>query len=321
MLSLNDFREKKILVIPLYDKLENQLKLQNNNILLLKDKKIENKISCHIVYCIFIVGDCTITSKLIQKLKDYGISIFLLNKSFRKYAEINAIAEGNYVLRSKQYKVDKKLEFLISKKLIQNKIQNQYKLIKKISNKDVDINYLDARVGIENVTDMKSLLGIEGNFSSIYFKKVFKDLDWNRRSPRTKEDINNLLLDIGYTFVFNYISSLLYLFGFDVYKGIYHKLFFQRKSLVCDLVEPIRPLVDQQLIKSYNLGQIKSQDFIFKNGAFRFKDYQTSFSYSKIWFKMIMQNHEDLYKYIYGYYKFFQDQAKYEFINFSPFKR
>ena len=34
-----------------------------------------------------------------------------------------------------------------------------------------------------------------------------------------------------------------------------------RKSLVCDLMEPIRPVVDYQVRKSINLGQCKENDF------------------------------------------------------------
>ena len=55
---------------------------------------------------------------------------------------------------------------------------------------------------------------------------------------------------------FNCMDSLLRLYGFDTYKGFYHKLFFQRKSLACDVMEPFRCVIDKQILKAFNLGQI-----------------------------------------------------------------
>ena len=34
------------------------------------------------------------------------------------------------------------------------------------------------------------------------------------------------------------------------------KEFYMRKSLVCDLVEPLRPIIDQQVKKSINLKKL-----------------------------------------------------------------
>jgi len=81
------------------------------------------------------------------------------------------------------------------------------------------------------------------------------------RYPRTKIDKNNLLLDMGYTFLFHFIETLLCLYGFDLYEGFYHKRFYQRKSLVCDVQEPFRCIIDEALKKAYNLGRISEKDF------------------------------------------------------------
>ena len=57
------------------------------------------------------------------------------------------------------------------------------------------------------------------------------------------------------------LSEDIELFGFDTYVGVLHREFFHRKSLVCDLVEPFRPIIDSSLIKALNLGQIHEDDF------------------------------------------------------------
>lgn len=312
MLSLPDFKEKKIIILSSYRGDANDLKFKNSNICLYKNGEFVSKISCHIAFCVFILGECTLTTVLIKKLKEHGVSVFLLSNSFKKYAELLSQAEGNYVLRGKQYALSDSEALELARMIVLNKIKNQYRLLKKVDKKP-DKKYLNTILKkVRAIKTRSSLLGIEGNYSKYYFKKVFADYDWYRRAPRTKEDINNLLLDMGYTFLFNYIDSLLCLFGFDTYKGFYHQLFFQRKSLCCDIEEAFRPLVDHQLIKAHNLGQIAKKDFKFHKGSFRIKDYKLQKKYTAIWFKMIMSNREGIYKYVSDFYRYFLDSSKYK---------
>ena len=131
--------------------------------------------------------------------------------------------------------------------------------------------------------------------------------------PRAKVDVTNVLMDIGYSFLFNFIDALLGLYGFDSYKGVYHQLFFQRKSLACDLVEPFRCLIDQQIIKSYNLKQINKKDFFVKNGKI-FLSYQNQQKYLEIFSSCIMAKKVQLFKYIRDfYYCILNDKTNYPF--------
>lgn len=311
MLSLPDLKEKKIIFIPAFGKLENVLKFRNNNLCLYREGKLINKVSCHIIISVYIIGEFTLTSQLIKKLKSYGISIFMLNQSFQCYAQIMSEAEGNFKLREIQYTASEKFELDLAKIIIANKVGNQYSLLKSKKLRPDKGTFQSTLSAIESVTDFKSLLGIEGNYSSIYFRSLFKEVGWFRRAPRTKEDIPNLMLDIGYTYLFNFVDSLLLLFGFDTYKGVYHKLFFQRKSLSCDLLEPLRPLVDRELIKAYNLKKINEKEFSFKNGSFYFKTSELQKKYTWIWFNLIIDHKEEIYEYVLSYYRYVQDQKKY----------
>ncbi len=296
MLTLPDFREKQILFIDIrsYEG-ETKIKFQNDNLVFLKDGQIINRASCYKIFCVFIIGEITITSGLIKKGLSYGVSFFFLTSNFNVYAEIGAKGEANFLLRQQQYKLSKKKELEISRFLVLNKVKNQFRLLKKQIPKEI-------KVKIQNSKNIDSLRGIEGNVSKIFFKKYFQEIVWYRREPRTKVDINNLLLDIGYTQIFNFIDSILRLYGFDTYKGIYHQLFFARKSLSCDIQEPFRCIIDKALLKAYNLGQVKKNDFEFKNGKFLLS-WNNSFHYSKIFSKAIMERKEEIYVFIQNFYR------------------
>ncbi len=251
--------------------------------------------------CLFLIGNMSITSKLIQQAKKFGISIFLLNWSFQTYAEILALAEGNYQIRCKQYRMSSAEELMLAKKIVMNKLTNQAAVL--ASSATANPKDFINNEKIEVATSVKSLLGIEGSCASQYYKALFNSIGWYRRSPQTKEDIPNFLLDIGYTFLFNYVDSILRLFGFDTYKGVYHKLYFERKSLSCDLMEPLRPLIDRELVKAYHLKIVNEKDFQFKNGAFSLRKNQgLNKKYTRIFAQALMNNRDAIYMYLSSFY-------------------
>lgn len=312
MLTLPDFKEKKILFINAEYGWDNLLQLTNDNIKFIRNNETINQMSTHSIFAIFIVGEMTITTALIKKLISQGISIFFLNQNLRTKAAIMAEAEGNFLLREKQYMCIK--ELTIAGNIVLNKINAQESMLKKTKKTYEKTVFDNARIMLQKVSDRKQLLGIEGNVGKNYFQSFFSDIGWGRRTSQTKEDINNLLLDIGYTYLFNYCDALLCLFGFDTYKAYYHQLFFQRKSLVCDVMEPMRTLIDYQLLKSYNLKQINKKEFVFKNGRFEFKDgYKTSKKYSAIFLEAINANKEAIYSYVLYFYRYIMDDEKYQF--------
>ena len=317
MLTLSDFKQKQILFIQADNNVENKIKFHNENIVFLKDDKVENRVSCHKIFSIFIIGNLSITTGLIRQCKNFGISLFFLDSNFNLYTRLNALAEGNYLLRMKQYSLTEKQELEMSKNIVLNKVKNQLSLLKSrnlLPIKNFDEEFFDK---IKNASDNQTLLGIEGNFSKDFFKIYFKDLNWYARLPRVKPDITNFLLDMGYTFLFNFIDALLCLFGFDTYKGFYHKLFFQRKSLVCDIIEPFRGIVDREVLKMFTLKIVKEEDFKIVNGKFVLKNFRDNYKYAYVFAEALMKNKEAIYLYIQKFYRFLMDSQKNEFPYFK----
>lgn len=303
MLSKSFLKHKQIVII---NSLQTKFALENDNLLQTDNqtKKI-TKLNLHNVFCILFIGHCTLTTNFIKRCKELGISLIFCNSNFKSYSAIRPFAEGNYLLRQKQYLLADKQELELAKIIINNKIQNQLRLLK---NKKITIKDQDLIAEIVNkAQNSQELLGIEGNFAKLFFKSYFEPLDWRRRAPRTKEDIPNLLLDIGYTYLFNFIDNILMLYGFDTYKGFYHKLFFARKSLTCDLIEPFRCIIDKQLLKSYNLGQIDIKDFELDRNQTYYLPFKNSKKYNKIMLEAIMENKLDIFETIQSFYRAISD--------------
>ncbi|MEM4397316.1 MAG: type V CRISPR-associated endonuclease Cas1 [Candidatus Woesearchaeota archaeon] len=306
MLTRPDFMKKQVLFIESDN--SKKLKFKNSNLVLVDENdKIILQDTCHKIFVVFVYGETSITSVLIKNAKKFGITIVFLNYNLKTYFSINPENIGNFLLRKKQYNNEKELD--LAKFIVKNKILNQKRLISELRYKGNEekeaIKKLESLFEkIDSVSDNNELMSFEGNASKVFFSVYFKNLPFSGRKPRIKTDIFNLLLDIGYNFLFNFIEANLVCYGFDVYCGFYHKFFFQRKSLVCDLIEPFRCIIDKRIRLSYNLKQIDEKDFGFKNGQY-FLKYDFIKKYSRIFLKEILEYKEDIFLFIQCFYRNF----------------
>lgn len=303
MLSIHDFVQKQILFLITKD--GQKLSFRNDNVIVKdSDEKIICQTTCHRLFAMFIVGHITITSGLIQRAKKFGFAIVFMTTSFRPYQTISAFAEGNTVLRKNQYSYD---GIGAAKSLIKNKIQNQRFLLMQKNDADITdaIECLNKYISkLDECTGIQSIMGIEGSASKIYFRYFFDNVDWKGRKPRVKFDMANALLDIGYTMLFSYIDALLSLFGFDRYNGILHRQFYMRKSLTCDIVEPFRVIIDEQVKKGIAFGQFKEDDFEIYDGKWTLQ-YKKSAEYGSAFVSAIMEHRTEMYVYVRDFYRCF----------------
>ena len=308
MIDKKDFSYKHIIMV--FSLEGDKLSFSNDNLLVTKeDGKVKLEVSLYNIFTIFIVGDLSITTTLIRKIEAYHISIVLATSSFKVYEIICNHNLGNTLLRKKQYEYD---SMDLSKAIIENKIKNQIMTIDKIRDSSEDKKRIkniivDQLNKIELCNNTQELMGVEGMASRIYFNYIFNGLNWIRRVPRVKSDYINASLDIGYTILFNLIDALLELFGFDTFQGIHHKQYYMRKSLVCDIVEPFRCIVDYQVRRSIRLCQFKEKDFVIKNHQYQLK-WEKSIEYTKVFIDSLVKYKEQMFSYIQSYYRFFMNK-------------
>lgn len=305
MLSYPDYKEKTVVIC--FTNQDERFSFRNDNLIIKdKDEKIILQLTCYRIFALWIVGNVNITSGLLERSKKFAFSICMLSYNFKTYGQWSAATDGNFLLRRKQYNFN---DTTIANKIVENKIHNQQMLLKSIRNKNPECKQAVELLGNYKTSalkanDLNSLIGLEGTASRVFFSAWFCDMNWQGRKPRAKRDRLNTLLDIGYTYLFNMIESMLNLYGFDLYLGVLHRCFYQRKSLVCDIVEPFRCIIDQQLKKSHNLKQIKEEDFIFDKGQYLLK-YDKSKEYTAWILKSILDYKEDIFFYVQTYYRWF----------------
>ncbi len=314
MFTNKDIEHRTIYVINCIK--DRNLRVSNGELLLEEQEEKEEKVFTKTltklpfqkILALFIVGHIQVTTPLIEKCKKFNVALVIMKPSLRPVFYWSNSAEANYLLRKKQY-LFSEADISIAKCIVANKISNQLCLLQK-SRKTDEITLgakklcESALSFLQSVSEYNQLMGVEGRVSKAFFKAYYQDHNWKGRYPRTKCDVMNATLDIGYTILFNYMECFLRMFGFDLYRGIYHRLWFKRKSLVCDLVEPFRCIIDRTVRTAFNKKQFSSKDFELWKGEYKLKIENNSL-YTRIFFDALIVYKMDIFNYVRTYYRCF----------------
>lgn len=293
---------------------ERSIRVSNGELLL--EEQVEDsdkmktltKLPFQKILALFVIGHIRITTPLIEKCRKFGVALVVMKPSLRPVFFWADSAEANFLLRKRQYEFSKD-DISIAKIIVENKIKNQIKALSDTRRKDEQskqARYLMQRCvdSISEVEDYNALMGVEGMAAKTFFAAYYQDFDWHQRRPRTKCDVLNTTLDIGYTILFNFIECFLRMFGFDLYMGVYHRMWFKRKSLVCDLMEPFRPIIDKATRAAWNRKQFSEQDFQIQKGEYRLR-LENNATYCRVFFDALMPFKGDIFNHIQSYYRCF----------------
>jgi CRISP-associated protein Cas1 len=297
-------QNKHILTILCNSQSQEEINIQNQILIFRIDKKIKIKQPINKIEFVILVGATTITTPLIKELNKNQIPIIICDNNFLPVSQILPVQTFcNSELKIQQFKIiqNKSESLKVAKSIIQTKIKNQLKLLlkrKKLTKTSHTNIITKLETQLSKITDSTQLLGLEGSYSTKYFQLLFSSIDWKSRIPRQKPDISNLLLDIGYTYLYNSLQILVIQKGFEPTFGFLHTLYYQRKSLVCDIMEPFRPLVDEELIKAWSLKKINSEDFEIVDGKYRIKEYKLLVKYINLFCELIVKNTDKMNKYV-----------------------
>ena len=310
MLSRPEFEKKQLVFAFLND--GDKLSFKNDNLIVRSaGGEIRHQSTCYRVLAVFAVGNASITTGLIERAHRFGFPIFLMKENLRVYDVLGHVTEGTTKLRRRQYL---SVGVGIAQRLVANKIGNQRAALMRQRNKTQETKEaIQVLAALEETAlcmegNVHELMGLEGSAAKAYFPQQFNNADWTSRKPRVKGDFLNAVLDFGYTILFHYMEALLKLFGFDLYVGVLHREFYMRKSLVCDFVEPFRPLIDLAVRKAVSLGQCRQEDFSVRNGRWELNKEERK-RYVGFLVRPILENRTAMFCYVQDYYRAFIREA------------
>lgn len=179
----------------------------------------------------------SLTSYLITELITRGIKLIFCDHKHNPYGEVIS-NYGSYIssgrIRS-QIKWEENVKYHIWQVIIQQKIQNQSIILRRVGRpeKAAQLDELSAGVLLGDITNR------EGHAAKVYFNALFgKDF------YRDADDIRNKILDYGYTILLSCFNREISTNGYLTQIGIWHNNAENPFNLGCDLMEPYRPLID-----------------------------------------------------------------------------
>lgn len=167
-----------------------------------------------------------------------------------------------------------------SRGLVLRKLRAQQRLAARIGGKRKDLRrevqslcaHLDrATAAVGDASTRAMLRGIEGAASRASFRLLAAAmppiLEFNGRNRRPPKDPVNAILSLSFTLVhFDAVRSA-YMAGLDPYVGFYHCPAFARESLASDLIEPLRPHVEEWTWRLFADRELRHEDFMRDKGA------------------------------------------------------
>lgn len=263
----------------LHDK--THLSCENENIVIKKygeDGSVsKNYIPARYVEIIVVMGDISVSTRLLKFCADNGILLSFVSVYGNYYARCFGKIKGNVHLRKAQcdFYNDDMFRLSFSKNIITGKLLNSIGVLSYYAHNsnvcvDTQIDFLKQNVSdLLHAKDLESVRGIEAVSASMYYS-VFDDLlshvpddmKFDHRSRRPPENNFNALLSYLYMLCHLNCVAALETFGLDSYLGYMHEMRPGRESLASDLIEEFRaPFVDRFVLSLVNLGMISSSDF------------------------------------------------------------
>ena len=160
----------------------------------------------------------------------------------------------------------------IAKTIVLSKIEGQNMVLQKRSLKEINLEEAEKRIEkIEpkSLRDArKRLLPIEGKASEHYFKQILSLIPFRvneRKSWKAYDGVNNTF-NLAYTLLKFKVHSAILNAHLEPYLGFMHSEQFGKPSLVCDLMELYRHLIDDYIIEFSRT--LKPRDFTVKTERF-----------------------------------------------------
>lgn len=214
---------------------------------------------------ILVEGDLDLSSKFIMGCLGADISLVLLPGRSRESARhLFAQHDGLLPTRLTQYAayLDTDRRLALAQESVVAKIETQTECLHN-RGRDAELGRFIAHA--RQVEDIPSLLGVEGAASARYFSTWSKLIPpvwgFNGRNRRPPRDPVNALMSLSYTLVCHAMGRLAAQAGLEPALGFLHAPEPGRPSLALDLMEPLRPWVDDWVLSLCEGGTMAPDDF------------------------------------------------------------
>jgi CRISPR-associated protein Cas1 len=261
------------------------IKLDGQTIAFYEDNVRKGTVPLHLLERVVLRGNVQLESRLLGALSERNIGLIVLSgRNTEATAMLAGRSNNDAARRLGQYKtsMDISMRVPLARRLVLAKVQAQRNMLQQALALRADLRHpLTAsvqsingilgqlRTGALDVP-LSSLRGFEGAAAAAYFAAYTQlfapSLNFTARRKRPPPDPVNVCLSLGYTLLHYDAVRACQQVGLDSMLGFYHDVSFGRESLACDLMEPLRPVMDRWIWQLFRERQLRPEHFSDDNG-------------------------------------------------------
>jgi len=213
-----------------------------------------------------------VSTGALASLGFWDIDVLILTQRGRPVAMLKSLEDDSHVkTRLCQYEAfNNEKGVYIAKQLVKSRIEGQDIVLRKYGLRAYDL--IEARKRIDKVESeslvvlRRKLTGIEGKATEHYFKQVFQLIPYNLRPDRRKgfkayDGVNNIF-NLAYEILSWKVHRAIIKAKLEPYLGFLHSLQHGKPSLVCDIQELYRHLIEDFLVQYCR--RLRKKDFTTK---------------------------------------------------------
>lgn len=267
---------------------DSYLRLDNDTIRVMVDEDTRLRVPMHHLQAVVCFGRVGISLPLMHRLADEAIALVLLDENGRFKARLEGATAGNVLLRRAQHlqSMSPSFALTLARACVAGKVRNSRHVLQRGARDARDESDAAALTrgaqdlaatlrALPGAPDLDVLRGLEGEAARQYFARqpnlvrpdLRGDFSMDGRTRRPPRDRMNALLSFLYSMWMNDCRSALEAVGLDPQVGFLHVLRPGRAALALDLLEEFRPFADRLALSLINRGQIRSGDFLVREGG------------------------------------------------------
>ncbi len=261
------------------------IKLDGKTLALYEEGIKKGTVPLHLLERVILRGNIQLESRVLGALSERNIGLLVLSgRNTEATAMLAAKSHGDSNRRLGQYQasLDEEIRLPLARWLVIVKVRTQQRLLRNALTARGDLRYplttalktigeIIKQLRDESTTiSLVTLRGYEGAAAAAYFGGYVHmfalSLKFIGRKKRPPPDPVNVCLSLGYTLLHYDAVRACHTVGLDAMLGFYHDISFGRESLACDLMEPLRALMDQWVWKLFQERQLRPEHFSDDNG-------------------------------------------------------
>lgn len=248
-----------------------QLKRKDNTVYFINQKDEKKPLPIEKIENLYIFGEVTFNSKLLNYLSQYGICIHVYNYygfySGTYYPREKQVS-GFLIIKQSEHYVDVIKRMFIAHQFISGAVHHIKRNLRRYG--DVTKESLEKIVLLQkelsNARSVQFLMGLEGQIRQYYYQSFSSflngEFDFSKRSKQPPTDPINACISFGNTLMYREVLSQIYRTALNPTISYLHEPSEKRFSLSLDIAEIFKPLIIDPIIFSLiNRNVLKRDDF------------------------------------------------------------